>query len=133
MSLSQNNSEFLLLSRGQWDKSASKNDIEAAIAKFYEWYSSNMASGRIKPGSRLTTEITIVSKSGLKSGSVTDGPFGETKEIIGGYWIIVAPNLREAAEFAAQSPVLPYGLYYEIRPLDPERGSVFKPSNETPR
>ena len=31
-------SEYLVLSRGQWDKDASKEDIEAAIHKFYDWY-----------------------------------------------------------------------------------------------
>jgi hypothetical protein len=133
MSQSHSNSEFLLLSRGRWDESASKDDIDAAIAKFYDWYSTHLASGRIKPGSRLHTDIAIVSKAGLKSGSVTDGPFSETKEVIGGYWIIVAPNLQAAAEFAAQSPCLQYGIYYEIRPLDPSRASAHDITSETPR
>ena len=122
-------SEYLVLSRGQWDKTASKSDIETAIGKFYDWYSSNLESGRMKPGSRLTTDIAIVSKSGIS----TDGPFGEAKEVIGGYWIILARNLREAAELAAQNPCLPHGLQFEIRPLEPERASAYAPSNENPR
>ena len=122
-------SEYLVLSRGQWDKTASKGDIETAIGKFYDWYSRNLESGRMKPGSRLTTDIAIVSKSGIS----TDGPFGEAKEVIGGYWIIVARNLRKAAELAAQNPVLPYGLHFEIRPLESERGSAYKISNENPK
>ena len=130
--MNQASSEFLLLSRGQWDKTASKDDIETAITKFYDWYSRNIETGKIKPGSRLSTEIAVVSRSGLKTGTVTDGPFGESKEVIGGYWIIVAANLREAAEFAAQNPCLPYGLHLEIRPLEPERASAFKKATETP-
>ena len=133
MNQSQVNSDFLLLSRGQWDKSAAKSDIEVAISKFYDWYAEQISVGRFKPGSRLTTEIAVVTKSGPKTGAVTDGPFGETKEVIGGYWVIVAPSLREAAELAAQSPVLRYGISYEIRPLDPERGSAYRDTNETPR
>lgn len=121
-------SEYLVLSRGQWDKTASKSDIEIAIGKFYDWYSRNLESGRMKPGSRLTTDIAIVSKSGIS----TDGPFGEAKEVIGGYWIIVARNLREAAELASQNPCLVHGLHFEIRPLDPARGSAYIPSNESP-
>jgi hypothetical protein len=121
-------SEYLVLSRGQWDKGASKGDIEAAIGKFYDWYSHNLETGRMKPGSRLTTDIAIVSKSGIS----TDGPFGEAKEVIGGYWIILARSLREAAELAAQNPCLPYGLHFEIRPLEPARASVYIPSNENP-
>lgn len=121
-------SEYLVLSRGQWDKDASKEDIEAAIQKFYEWYERNLKTGRMKAGSRLTTERAMVSKSGI----VTDGPFTEGKEIIGGYWIIVARNLREAAEVAAQNPCARFGLSFEIRPLESERASAYKLANETP-
>ena len=121
-------SDYLVLSRGQWDKGASQDDIEAAIADFYEWYEQNIATGRMKRGSRLSTDIAVVSKSGI-----TDGPFGEAKEVVGGYWFIVARNLREAAELAAQNPCARYGLRYEIRPLERERASAYKPSNETPK
>jgi len=120
--------KYLLLSRGKWDKNASKEDIEAAIRKFYQWYEENLSSGRMMPGSRLTTDIAIVSKSGIH----TDGPFGEAKEVVGGYWFIVARSLREAAEIAAQNPCAPYGIYYEIRPLEAERASAYNRTNETP-
>jgi hypothetical protein len=63
---------------------------------------------------------------------VTDGPFAEAKEVIGGYWIIVARSLREAAGVAAQNPCVPYGLQFEIRPLESARASAFRVTNETP-
>jgi hypothetical protein len=121
-------SEYLVLSRGQWDTRASREDIEAAIQKFYAWLERNVEEGRMKTGSRLGLERAMVSKSGI----VTDGPFGEAKEVIGGYWFILARSLREAASLAAENPCAPYGLTYEIRPLDPERATVFKRTNETP-
>ena len=129
MSEQTQHSEYLVLSRGQWDKHASKADIEVAIRKFYEWYERNLREGRMKPGSRLSTEVARVSKSGI----ATDGPFGEAKEVIGGYWFIVARNLREAAELAAQNPCAPYGLSFEIRPLESVRASAYDLTNETPR
>ncbi len=122
------NANYLVISRGQWDKDASKEDIEAAIAKFYDWYSRNLETGRFKPGSRLSTEAAMVSKSGI----ATDGPFGEAKEVIGGYWLIVAHNLQDAAELAAQNPCVQYGLRFEIRPLEAERASAYDITNETP-
>lgn len=128
MNTPSSHSDYLVLSRGQWDKEAAKEDIEDAINKFYDWYTRSLASGRMKPGSRLSTEGALVSKSGI----VTDGPFGEAKEVIGGYWIIVASSLREAAEIAAQNPCLPYGLTFEIRPLESARASVYSLTNETP-
>jgi hypothetical protein len=42
-------SDYLLLSRGQWDTNARKEDVEAAIAKFYAWYERNVKSGQLKP------------------------------------------------------------------------------------
>jgi hypothetical protein len=120
-------SEYLVLSRGQWDKEASKEDIEAAIHKFYDWLARNIDEGKMKMGSRLKRDCAVVSKTGI-----TDGPFGEGKEVIGGYWTIVARDLGEAAKLAAQNPCVQYGLSFEIRPLDPERASIYKPANETP-
>lgn len=121
-------SDFLLLSRGQWDKASDKAEIEAAIGKFYDWYEANLAKGRFKPGSRLTTDAALVSRDGIR----TDGPFAEGKEIIGGYWIIVAESLEAAAALASESTVLKHGIYYEIRPLESQRGSAYRITNETP-
>lgn len=121
--------DFLLLSRGQWDPDAAREQIEASIAKFYEWYDGNVETGRFRPGSRLTPEAAKVSRSGIS----TDGPFGEAKEVIGGYWIIRACSLREAAEIAAENPCLRHGLKMEIRPLDSARGTYDNTLNERPR
>ncbi len=121
--------EYLALSRGRWDETADKAAIEAAITRFYDWYDHNVQTGQFKPGSRLGTEGAVVSKSGL----ATDGPFGEAKEVIGGYWIIVARSLREAAAIAAQNPCIQHGIYFELRPLDPARASVYNVTNETPK
>lgn len=119
---------YLLLSRGQWDSSSDKADIEVAIGKFYTWYEANLASGVFKPGSRLTMDAALVTREGIR----TDGPFAEGKEVIGGYWIIVAESLEAAAAIAAQNPVLAHGLAFEIRPLESERGSAYRHTNETP-
>ena len=126
--MSEPSSEYLVLSRGQWDNDASKEDIQAAIHKFYEWYERNLKEGRMKAGSRLSRERAVVSKEGI----VTDGPFGEGKEVVGGYWFIVARNLHEAADLAAQNPCAQYGLTFEIRPLESERASAYNVTNENP-
>lgn len=122
-------SEYLVLSRGQWDKNASKADIEAAIDQFYNWLTRNIKEGKMKMGSRLKRERAVVSKTGI----VTDGPYSESKEIVGGYWFIVARDLQEAANLAAQNPCAAYGLNYEIRPLEGERASAYNVTNETPQ
>jgi hypothetical protein len=119
-------SEYLVLSRGHWDKGAPKEDIESAIRRFYDWLARNIDDGRMKMGSRLSIERAVVSKEGI----VTDGPFGEAKEVIGGYWFIVARSLGEAAELAAQNPCAQFGLSFEIRPLESARATAYNRSNE---
>src|SRR5436190_3498935 len=126
--MSSETSEFLVISRGQWDKDASPEKIEAAIDEFYGWLENHVAQGRMKTGSRLKRQRADVSRNGI----VMDGPFGEGKEVVGGYWFVTARNLQEAAELLAQSPCAQYGLSYEIRPLEPERASFFIPASETP-
>ena len=111
--------EYLVIARGQWDKSLSRNKIERAIDQFYTWYDRLVDEGKIKRGQRLTYEGKTVARQSV----ITDGPFGESKEVIGGYWFILANSLDEAAEIAKGNPCLDCGLFLEIRPIDPERGS----------
>jgi hypothetical protein len=48
---------------------------------------------------------------------ITDGPFPESKEVIGGYWFIVADSLEEATDIAQGNPCLEYGATVEVRPI----------------
>lgn len=120
-------SDYLVLSCGQWDENAPQQEIQVAIDNFYSWYEQLVAQGTIKRGQRLARERKTVSRLG-----VVDGPFAETKEMIGGYWIIVAASLQQAAEIAARSPCLPYGLSYEIGPIEGVRASAYALACETP-
>ena len=120
-------SEYLVISRGQWDKDASPEKIQNAIDQFYVWLGRCVEEGKMKTGQRLATEGKTVARNAM-----TDGPFGESKEVIGGYWFILADSLAEAAEIAAGNPCLNCGLFYEIRPIEQERASAFVVTNETP-
>ena len=119
--------EFLVLSRGRWDESQSPAQIQAAIDAFYAWYDSLVKAGRVVSGSRLGRQARLVSQT-----SVTDGPFAESKEVIGGYWILIANDLDEAAALAGQNPCLACGLTFEVRPLERERASAYDVTSETP-
>jgi hypothetical protein len=121
------NQEFLVISRGKWDDDASPQNVQQAIDRFYEWLEGHVATGRMKRGTRLQTGGKVVSRNGI-----TDGPFAETKELIGGIWFIVAGSLDEAAALAAENPCKQYGLKYEIRPLDPDQAVAESIANETP-
>jgi len=119
--------DYLILSRGQWDKKASHDEIQGAIDRFYAWYDRLVGEGRIGPGHRLAREGKVVSRQ-----AATDGPFAEAKEVVGGYWFIRANSLEEATRIAAENPCLAYGLVCEVRPLDLTRASALALTNETP-
>ncbi len=116
MSANPSPSEYLLICRGQWDKNASRDQVEKVIDQFYVWLDRLVAEGKMKRGQRLKYEGKTVSRRNV----ITDGPFGESKEVIGGYWFAIANNLDEAAQLAAGNPCLDYGLSLEIRPIDPD-------------
>ena len=120
-------SEYLVISRGQWDKDRSPEEIQEAIDDFYIWHDRLVSEGMLKAGQRLAREAKIVSRCG-----VIDGPFAEAKEVVGGYWFFLAGSLAEAAALAAQNPCLAYGLTCEVRPIEGERASAYKLSNEMP-
>lgn len=79
-------------------------------------------------GNRLATEGKNVSRDR----GITDGPFGEAKEVVGGYWFIHATSLSQAAEYMSQNPCISLGLEFEVRPLEKIRASAFAITNETP-
>jgi hypothetical protein len=120
-------SEYLIISRGQWDKDRSREEIQQAIDDFYIWHDRLISEGVMKSGQRLAREAKVVSSLG-----VVDGPFAEGKEVVGGYWFFLAGSLAEAAALAMQNPCLACGLTYEVRPIEKERASAFKLSNEMP-
>lgn len=55
--------------------------------------------------------------SGPTGGRVTDGPYAEAKEAIGGYFFLTVANLDEATAIAQQCPSLPLGMVVEVRPV----------------
>ena len=120
--------DYLLLSRGQWDAARSPEGIQAAIDAFYAWHERLVAEGRFKSGQRLAKPAKLVTRAGI-----IDGPFTEAKEVVGGYWFIRADSLDEAARIAADNPCIACGLAFEIRPIEAERASAWRESNETPR
>jgi len=74
--------------------------------------SHHLASARLQSSSSATT---VRSNDGKLV--VTDGPFAETKEQLGGYHLIECNDLDEAIAIAKRIPTLPYGGTVEVRPL----------------
>jgi hypothetical protein len=80
------------------------------------------SAGVMEAGYRLqppATSTTVRLREGKRN--VHDGPYAETKEQLGGYCILEAPDLDAALEWAVRCPAASYGAV-EVRPLAPSCG-----------
>lgn len=108
--------EFVLLFRKPDldNGSLESEDINALVRKWDDWVSGIVAEGKLlSSGSRLSKEGKVLRPGGV----ITDGPFVEIKEKLGGFAIIKAESLDEATTLAHGCPVLEVGGSVEIRPV----------------
>ena len=97
-------------------------DAETHFQEYAEFTMEIKRSGHFISANRLTpadTAITVRVRNGKVS--TTDGPFAETKEQLGGYYVIEASDLNEAIQVAAKIPGARFGCV-EVRPVaeDPQ-------------
>jgi hypothetical protein len=92
-------------------------EAEAQMGRWFAVTEEMGKAGVLVAGDALQpaeTATTLRAPNG--SPVLSDGPFAETKEILGGYYILDVPDFDTAAEWAAKMPLAPYGSV-EIRPL----------------
>jgi hypothetical protein len=97
--------------------SATKDTSERTMAAYKAYTEAMKKAGVYLGGNRLkpTTSATTVRASNGKT-SVSDGPFAETKEQLGGYYLIDAPDADAALSWAARCPGAAHGAI-EVRPV----------------
>ena len=109
---------FLLLFRNAGPESHQHLSLDqrAQLTKEWnDWYESLAAHGKVQHGRPLALQGRVV--SGARGQLVTDGPFAETKEVVGGYFFLTVANLDEATEIAKRCPGLSHGVTVEVRPI----------------
>jgi hypothetical protein len=110
--------EFMLLIRTEGDHllpmSAEERQKHLQIVNVY--IEDLMKAGRLKSAQPLDLESVII--SGTK-GKLKDGPFNETKEVIAGYFLILAEDMKEAIEIGKRNPVFETATKarIEVRPI----------------
>ncbi len=98
----------------------SPEEMQAIIAKYSAWRDDLAQSGRLVGGEKLRDDGGKVIRSG-ESVRVLDGPYSETKEVIGGYFAIEATDYDEAIEISKECPHLAFGGNIELREIEPTR------------
>ena len=110
----QNKNEYMLLFIGtDWSKSLSPEQMQQVAGQWMAWFKGLMEQGKVTAGSPLERAGKVI--AGKNGRVVSDGPFAESKEAIGGYFLLQVDTMDEAVEIARQCPGLPYGVKVEVR------------------
>jgi hypothetical protein len=108
--------DYLFIYRGNGEAEAklSPEQMQQIMNKWGTWIREALAKGWMtNPGDALTPEGKVVQSNKV----VSDGPFVESKEVVGGYSVVKADSLAAAAELAKGCPGLLSGGRVEVRPL----------------
>jgi len=107
---------FMLIMRATDEAVAAyeKVDFSEVLAQMGRYNESMLKAGVMVGGEGLSPEPGVVVDFAQTPPVVTDGPYGETKELFNGFWILDVPTIEEAAEWAKRAP-LTAGSRLEIR------------------
>jgi hypothetical protein len=107
---------YMLVFRGtDWHQGLSPEQMQQVAGEWMAWFKRLSEQGKALAGNPLAPEGKIV--SGKSGRVVADGPFAESKEAIGGYFILDVGSLDEAVAIAKDCPGLSYGVRVEVRPV----------------
>ncbi|WP_221030385.1 YciI family protein [Actomonas aquatica] len=95
----------------------SADERQDLIERWNAWFVGLRDAGKALDGRPLELSGRLVSGPGGKR--VTDGPFAESNEAVGGYVLLNVADLDEATAIAQQHPGLEHGLIIEVRPMPP--------------
>jgi len=112
--------KFMLLlhnTPGVW-KNLSPEELQQKVGRYQAWIEKIRSSGRHVSSEKLGEEGGKLLR--LQGGrlNITDGPYSEAKEVVGGYFLFRAANYEEAIELTRDCPFLEDGRI-EIRQTDP--------------
>jgi hypothetical protein len=107
-------SEFTFLYRGA-ERSASPEEIQQTMQKWFAWFKELDANGHLKDRGHPLERAGMVVKGNRKV--VTDGPYAEAKDLVGGFSLIEAKDLEQAVEISKGCPILEAGGSVEVRPV----------------
>jgi hypothetical protein len=113
--------DYLFLFRGgmQHEPGHTPAELQASTQKWMSWIGGIGKAGQLKGGQPLENGGKFIAG---KKRAVTDGPFAEAKDVIGGYLIVNAKDLAAAFEIAKGCPGPDEGGSVEVRGLAPMPG-----------
>lgn len=110
--------EFMMIFRNEKQPAGempSAEQMQAVMKQWQNWIGGIAAQGKYSGTNRLYSEGKTIKPNNV----ITDGPYAEVKEMVGGYLIVKANTLDEAVEMAKSCPNLIYGGNVEVRNVMP--------------
>jgi hypothetical protein len=103
----------------QWD-ALPGGQRDGVMQAYGEWVQGAVKSGHYVGGAKLQPTASATTLRGKGNGKpvITDGPFAETKEQLGGYHLVECKDLNDALALASRIPTLKVGGTIEVRPVD---------------
>jgi hypothetical protein len=100
-------------------RNLSPEEIQKILGSHIAWREALVKRNKMRAGEKLTDDggRHLRTKGGMVS--VTDGPFSESQEILGGFFMIEAEDYEEAVEIARTCPHLVEGRWIEVRRVQP--------------
>ena len=96
-----------------------EGEREAVMREYAAWIENASASGHYRAGGKLKpSSLSTTVRVSHGKPVITDGPFAETREQLGGYHVLDCRDLDEALALAARVPTLKVGGTIEVRPLE---------------
>jgi hypothetical protein len=92
--------------------------MQRVVEKYIAWGKKLREAGVMRAGDKLTDEPGRVMRRKDGQVHVTDGPYSESKELLGGYYMIEADTYDKAVELARDCPQLEFGGTIEVRQVD---------------
>ena len=109
---------LLLHDGGKFDPNLGPDQIQAIIQRYVAWRAKVQQNGRSVTGHKLHDGQGRVMRGAGSSMKVTDGPYAEAREVIGGLFVIEAASYDEVVELTRDCPHLDFGSI-EIREVQP--------------
>ena len=109
---------LLLHDSGTMPPGMSPAEMQAIIQRYVAWREQAQAGGRKVEGHKLADGHGRVMRGQAGAATVTDGPYAEAREVIGGVFIIEARHYDEAVALCHDCPHLDFGTI-EIREIEP--------------
>ncbi len=94
------------------------DQMQSIVEEYSAWAQKLASEGKHTGGQKLRDEGGRIVTSAPDGVTVTDGPYSETKEVIGGFMTIRASSYDEAVEIARTCPHVRYGAKIEVRQID---------------